>query len=126
MRFLCDMGVSRQVAQWLRDQGHESVHLGEVGLARLPNGGILFGKAIAESRIVLTFDLDFGEIVALSSGHAASVVVSRLRNTCAAHVIERLSATLEAAGDALARGAIVVVEESRSRIRDLPIKGSGS
>jgi predicted nuclease of predicted toxin-antitoxin system len=119
------MGVSRRVAQWLRDQGHESVHLGEVGLARLPNGEI-FGKAIAESRIVLTFDLDFGEIVALSSGHAASVVVFRLRNTRAAHVIERLSATLEAAGDALARGAIVVVEESRSRIRDLPIKGSGS
>ena len=44
MRFLCDMGISRKVAEWLRRQGYESSHLGEEGLARLPNGRI-FSKA---------------------------------------------------------------------------------
>jgi len=37
------------------------------GLQRLPNGEI-FDQAIAESRIIVTFDLDFGEIVALAKG----------------------------------------------------------
>jgi predicted nuclease of predicted toxin-antitoxin system len=122
MRFLCDMGVSRKVSEWLRCQGHESSHLGEEGLARLPNGQI-FTKAIAEKRIVLTLDLDFGEIAALAGDRATSVVVFRLQNTRAEHVIERLSVVLHRASELLERGAIVTVEESRLRIRELPIRG---
>jgi predicted nuclease of predicted toxin-antitoxin system len=44
----------------------------------LPNGGV-FEKAIAESRVVVTFDLDFGEIVAFSKGHSAIRVVAEIR-----------------------------------------------
>jgi len=120
MRFLCDMGVSRQVSQWLCRQGHESVHLGDEGLARLPNGAI-FSKAVAESRVVVAFDLDFGDIVAVTGGRAPSVVVFRLHNTRAEHVIQRLAVVLDKALDALQRGAVVVVEESRVRIRELPV-----
>jgi predicted nuclease of predicted toxin-antitoxin system len=116
------MGVSRKVSAWLRSQGHESCHLGEEGLARLPNGQI-FAKAIAENRVVLTFDLDFGEIAALAGDRISSVVVLRLQNTRADHVIERLSVVLEKAVEALNNGAIVTVEESRIRIRQLPIRG---
>jgi predicted nuclease of predicted toxin-antitoxin system len=65
MRFLADMGVARRIVEWLRAEGHDAVHLREEGLQRLPNGEI-FEKAISEGRIVLTFDLDFGEIIALS------------------------------------------------------------
>jgi len=35
MRILCDMGVSTKVVDWLRDQGHDSVHLRDEGLHRL-------------------------------------------------------------------------------------------
>jgi predicted nuclease of predicted toxin-antitoxin system len=120
MRFLCDMGVSRKVSDWLRSQGHESSHLGEEGLARLPNGEI-FAKAIAENRVILTFDLDFAEIAALACGRVASVVVFRLQNTRADHVIERMSMVLERAIEPLTKGAIVTVEEARFRIRGLPM-----
>ena len=65
MRFLADMGVDGRVVQWLRGRGHEASHLRDEGLQRLPNGEI-FIKAIAEQRILLTFDLDFGEIAALA------------------------------------------------------------
>jgi len=118
MRFLCDMGVS----EWLRSQGHESNHLGEEGLARLPNGQI-FVKAINENRVILTFDLDFGEIAALAGDRIASVVVFRLQNARAEHVIKRLSTVLEKAIEPLKEGAIVTVEETRLRIRELPIHG---
>ncbi|KJU83424.1 hypothetical protein MBAV_004381, partial [Candidatus Magnetobacterium bavaricum] len=62
MRFLADMGVSWRVVQYLIQEGHEAIHIREEGLHRLPNGKI-FDKAYAEKRIVLTFDLDFGEII---------------------------------------------------------------
>jgi predicted nuclease of predicted toxin-antitoxin system len=66
MRFLGDMGVSRRVIEWLRANGHDAVHLRDEGLQRLPNGDI-FQKGFAEQRIVLRFDLDFGEILAESA-----------------------------------------------------------
>jgi len=61
MRFLADMGVSLRVVEWLRSSGHDAIHLRDDGLQKLPNGEI-FRKAIREQRVVLTFDLDFGEI----------------------------------------------------------------
>lgn len=85
MRFLADMGVSVRLVQWLREQGHDAMHLQEQGLQRLPNGTI-FERAATENRIVLTFDLDFGEIVALSGGRSASVILFRLHNTRMQHV----------------------------------------
>lgn len=112
------MGVATRIVQWLRDDGHDAVHLREENLHRLPNGEI-FSKAIAENRIILTFDLDFGEILALSSGKRVSVVLFRLHNTRTPHVMDRLKKVLTDANSALAEGAIVVVEESRHRIRRL-------
>jgi predicted nuclease of predicted toxin-antitoxin system len=120
MRFLADMGVSIRVVDWLRTAGHDAVHLRERGLQRLPNGAI-FEKAAAESRILLTFDLDFGEIVALSAGRAVSVVVFRLHNARSDNQIGRLRKVLAASGSDLEAGAIVVLEEARHRVRRLPL-----
>lgn len=120
MKFLADMGIAQRVVRWLRENGHDAVHLREENLHRLPNGTI-FEKAYTEQRILLTFDLDFGEIVALSGGRLVSVILFRLHNTRTPHVIERLKKVLNDAGQSLRQGAIVVVEESRHRIRHLPL-----
>jgi predicted nuclease of predicted toxin-antitoxin system len=79
--------------------------------------------AAPEDRVVLTFDLDFGEIAALSRGRRPSVIIFRLHNARASHVIDRLSIALDRALQPLERGAVVIVEESRHRIRELPIGG---
>ena len=119
MRFLADMGVSTRVVEWLRNNGHDAKHLREEGLHRMPNGEI-FTKAIHENRIIITFDLDFGEIVALSKGRkrASSYSVYIIPE----HPISlaRLSAVLKDTAKALEEGAVVVVEESRHRVRYLP------
>lgn len=120
MKFLADMGVAMRVVQWLREQGHDAIHLREENLHRLPNG-LIFEKASKEKRILLTFDLDFGEILALSGGKMMSVILFRLHNTRAHHVIGRLKKVLEDSQKALEEGAVVVVEETRHRIRRLPI-----
>lgn len=120
MRFLVDMCVDVRVAEWLRSEGHDTVHLREAGLHRLANGEI-FRKAAWEKRAVLTFDLDFSEIAALTRGRLASLIVLRLHNTRFRHVIDRLSAVLAESAAALEKGAVISVEESRHRIRYLPV-----
>jgi len=113
------MGVDQRIVHWLQQNGDDAIHLRDQGLQRLPDPDI-FDKAHLERRIILTFDLDFGEIAAFSRGRIVSVVLFRLHNTRTPHVIERLQSALNLA-DALEKGAVVVVEESRCRVRHLPI-----
>jgi predicted nuclease of predicted toxin-antitoxin system len=108
-----------RITSWLNSHGHEAIHLRDQGLQRLSNGAI-FDKGIAESRVIVTFDLDFGEIVALSKGRKTGVVLFRLRNTRVSFVIQRLSEVIAECSDALARGAVVIVEETRHRVREFP------
>jgi predicted nuclease of predicted toxin-antitoxin system len=124
MRFFADMCVDVRAVKWLDQKGYDATHLRDEGLHRMPNGEI-FKKAINEDRIVITFDLDFAEIAALTEGKKASVILFRLRNTRTPHVIERLSTVIENSSEALEKGAVVVVEESRHRVRFLPIGETG-
>src|SRR3990172_6563582 len=100
MRFLADMGVSQRVTAWLRANGHDAVHLANRGLQRLEDARI-FEAAALESPTILTFDLDFGEIVARSGERKVSTIVFRLNNTATRFVIRRLDAVLGGARDSL-------------------------
>jgi hypothetical protein len=60
--FLAGMGVSLTTVEALRAANHDAVHLRDEGLIRLRDADIV-AKALAENRIVLTFDLDFGDIL---------------------------------------------------------------
>ena len=120
MRFLADRCVDVRIVKWLLQNGHDATHLRDQGLQRMPNGEI-FEKAIREDRIVITFDLDFGEIAALTASRPTSVILFRLKNTRTLHVIERLSSVIERFEDALKRGSILTVEETRCRVRHFPI-----
>jgi predicted nuclease of predicted toxin-antitoxin system len=122
LRFLADAGISKRIVEWLRTQAHDAMHLREQGLQRLPDREV-FAKASAERRVVLTFDLDYGEIVALSPSPAASVILFRLHDTSTPHVIERLEAVLKVSSPQLEQGGVVVaVEETRHRVRAFPRK----
>ena len=110
--------VAWRVVEWLRSQGHDAVHLDELGLRRMADSDI-FRKAQAEDRGILTFELDFGDIVAFSRDKRVSGVLFRLLNARTARVIERLSAALTDSADALDAGAVVVVEDTKCRTRRL-------
>jgi len=122
MRFLADMGISPTVVRSLRADGYDVAYLPELGLQRLTDKEI-FSLAAAENRVVMTVDLEFGEIVAASAGSVVSVVLLRLRNMRAPMVMQRLTAVLPDVTAALTSGAVVVVEDARHRVRKLPIGG---
>lgn len=121
MRFLADMGVSLTTVEVLRKAEHDVVHLRDEDLIRLPDPQIAT-KAVAESRIVLTFDLDFGDILAATRSEAPSVVIFRLRNQTPAAVNPRLMRVIDACASELAAGAVVIVEDEGFRVRRLPIQ----
>lgn|SRR6266545_540325 len=110
------MGVDLRVVDWLRGPGHDATHLREEGLHRMPDSQI-FQKAFAENRTILTFDLDFGDLVALTRDRTVSVILFRLHNTRTPKVIARLAAVLGSSADALERGVIILVEDARHRLR---------
>ncbi len=100
--------------------GHDAEHVRDVGLGTASDQAI-FAVAARDRRIVITADLDFADIIAASGSATVSAILLRLRDTSPAHGLARLTAVLAACTEPLAEGAIVIVAESRLRIRRLPI-----
>ena len=97
------------------------MHLREEGLIRLPDPDIVT-KAAQEQRVVLTFDLDFGDILAVARAKTPSVIIFRLRNQTPAAVIPRLFRVIGDCESDLASGVIIIVEDQGYRVRRLPIR----
>jgi len=97
------------------------VHLREEGLIRLPDPEIM-AKAAREGRTVLTFDLDFGDILVATQGEAPIVIIFRLRNQTPAAVNPRLFRVIGDCEAQIANGAIIIIEDGGYRIRQLPIR----
>jgi predicted nuclease of predicted toxin-antitoxin system len=121
MRFLADMGISPKSVSHLRSQGHDAVHIHELGLERLDDEAIL-KLARDEGRVLLTHDLDFGELMAASGDSLPSVVVFRLRNMRPERVSQYLDQIVEKHSEALEEGVIASVTEGQIRMRPLPIR----
>jgi len=120
MRFLADMGISPGVVSALREMGHEAVHLHTLGLDRLPDKDIL-ALARSEGQVLLTHDLDFGELLAVSGADLPSVITFRLRNMRPDNVLRHLRLVFELCAGDLETGAFVTVTEGHARVRALPL-----
>lgn len=117
------MGISPKTVLFLRDIEHDAVHLHEQDLDRLKDSEIL-DKARSEGRVILTHDLDFGELIAASKERLPSVVVFRLRNMHPTRVNQYLDRIVGQHKEALEQGAVISVTEGQVRVRSLPL-GTG-
>jgi len=124
VKLLLDMGIARRAAELLRRAGIHATHLGERGLARLPDEDVVM-LAREEGRIVVTLDADFSALLALSRASQPSVIhlrIERLGYREAARVIQDV---LERAAEDLEAGCIVSVRPSGMRVRGLPVVPGG-
>lgn len=121
MRFLANMGISRQTVAFLDSLGHDAMYLHDQGLDQLPDSYIL-EKARSEGRILLTHDLDSGELVAASRAKLPSVIIFRLRRMRPERVNHYLNAIITQHREALEQGAIVSITEGHIRVRPLPFE----
>lgn len=115
------MGVSLSTVQALRSEGHDAVHLQDEGLIRLADAEIL-EKARGEQRVVLTFDLDFGDLLSTGAAIFPSVIIFRLHDETPASVTTHLRHVLLQHRRDLDNGAIIIVEDTRQRVRRLPLE----
>ncbi len=121
MRFLANMGISPTTVNFLRTLGHEAKHLHEEGLDRLPDEEILT-KARDEGAIILTSDLDFGDLAVAGKASLPSVIIFRLQPPMSADKVNRfLSRLILQYADDLEKGALVSVSEKWIRVRHLPL-----
>jgi predicted nuclease of predicted toxin-antitoxin system len=120
MKFLLDMDLSRQSAAHLRRQGHDAIQLSEQHLERLADQDVI-RKAVLEGRVLVTHDLDFGEILAASGDRLPSVITFRLRNMHPTNVNRQLDSIVANHQESLAQGVLISVTEGHIRIRRLPI-----
>jgi predicted nuclease of predicted toxin-antitoxin system len=122
MRFLVDQNLSRKVAAELKAAGHDVVHASEVGLSTASDHAIA-ELAVAETRVVLSADTDFGTLLAMSGAERPSVLLVRLRAPRPAEALAAvIVANLDDVSGDLEAGAIVVLEDERVRIRRLPLR----
>jgi predicted nuclease of predicted toxin-antitoxin system len=78
-------------------------------------------KAKNEDRIILTCDLDFAQLMAISNNKFPSVIIHRLKNEKAHNQIAKIQNVINEAALSLLNGAIVSVSETDFRIRLTPI-----
>src|SRR5438552_11847767 len=121
MRFPADAGVSPETVEFLKQLGHEAVHVRTLGLQRAADAELV-ERARADSSVVLTFDLDFGEILALGILDKPSVIIFRPADERADSVNQSLSTVLAERLAELPSGALILVEDTRYRVRKLPIE----
>ena len=78
--------------------------------------------AANKDMVVITADLDFGGILAFTKGNKPSVIIFRLKDPSPEYVNSLLSSILSDIRDPLRKGSVVIVEDHRVRIRELPLK----
>ncbi len=74
MRFLIDNPISPRVAETLRREDHDAVHVRDYGLAAADDS-VIFERASREDRIVVTADTDFGFLLAKRRTRKPSVLL---------------------------------------------------
>ena len=121
MKFLIDNALSPVIAGRLAEAGHDAIHVRDIDMATATDDRI-FARAAAEHRILGSADTDFGTLLAASGSKGPSCILFRRKT---GHWPEQqaslLLLNLPGIAADLAEGAMVVFDETRIRVRRLPI-----
>ncbi|MCC6498752.1 MAG: DUF5615 family PIN-like protein [Anaerolineales bacterium] len=121
MKIVIDMNLSPDWAKVLNDAGWESVHWSTVGDLRATDE-VIMSWARDNGFIVFTHDLDFGVLLALTKADSPSVVQVRTQDVFPEVLGNRLIKVLQEHQSVLENGALLTVDEAKSRIRLLPFR----
>ena len=120
MKLLLDQGLPRSAAEILRGAGFDTVHTGELGLARAEDSAII-EYARNDGRLIVTLDADFHALIALSGATFPSAIRIRIERLRGEAVAQLVQVVMRQCHDDLEAGALVTVYEHQVKLRRLPI-----
>jgi predicted nuclease of predicted toxin-antitoxin system len=123
MKLLVDMNLSPGWVKLLRDAGREADHWSHIGRPNAADSEVM-AYAAARAFVVLTHDLDFGAILAVTRGEKPSVVQIRNQDVAVEGLGQTVVAALRLLAGELERGALLTIESDRTRVRLLPFGSS--
>ena len=119
MKTLLDMNLPPRWAELLTKKGIESLHWHKIGAPDADDMEIM-AYAYSNDYIVLTCDLDFSAILSATHGLKPSVV--QIRAMCfQEETVDLLADVLIQSASELEKGAILVVDFKKNRLRSLPL-----
>ena len=121
MKILIDMNLSPEWVAAFKRHKIESIHWSTIGQASAKDSEIM-EFARDHGYIVFTHDLDFGTLLALTQATSPSVIQVRSQNILPSSLAETLVRVLRQNETALENGALIVVDQSRERVRVLPLR----
>ena len=120
MKLLVDMNLSLDWLAVFRAAGVEAVHWSQVGDPSASDTEVM-DWARGQGAIVFTHDLDFGTALALTQSRGPSVVQVRSQDVSPGNLGPMVILLLNVHREHLEKGALLVVDQARGRIRLLPI-----
>lgn len=115
-----DMNLSAEWVPLLANAGWSAVHWSAIGDPKAIDA-VIMAWAVAHKYIVLTHDLDFGTLLALSHAAGPSVVLLRGQRVLPEQSGAIVIASLKQYESELVAGALIVIDEARLRVRILPL-----
>ena len=114
LKLLIDVSVGKSVVSYLREHGHDVLSVQEID--PYASDASILAMAVDQSRIIVTMDKDFGELVYKSGRRHKGVLLLRLEEQDRKTKVKITSQILEIHGEHL-EGHFSVYQNGHLRIR---------